>query len=64
MFLDSNLWLGEVCSDDDVNNNDTNDDANDDHDIRWTKARLYQALWLINQINQKANKITSLFIFS
>ena len=35
-FLCLNLWLGEVCTDKDAND-DNNDDANNDDDTRRTK---------------------------
>ena len=43
-FLCLNLWLGEVCTDDD----DANADDNDNEGRRMTdKARLHKALWLL-----------------
>ena len=39
-----NLWLGEMCTDDDANTNDANDNDPNDDDARRTKydcIRLY-----------------------
>ena len=46
-FLCLTLWQGEVCTDDEANADNANDDG---------QSMIVKALWLINQMSQKGKE--------